>query len=296
MVARINPPLVVIVGSTASGKSELAIKAAKKFNGEIICADSRTIYKGMDIGTAKPSLQDQEEVRHHLLDIVYPDQPFTAADFKRLALQAIEDISQRGKMPVMVGGSGLYIDSVLFDYQFGKPPDLGLRQQLTRKSIEELQEICRQNNIDLPENYLNKRYLIRAIEMGGLIQQKRKLRPNTLVVGITTNKETLKARIESRARQMVDDGVIDEVAKLGKKYDWDNEAMKGNMYRIFRTVADGTMAIDQGIEQVVQSDLRLAKKQLTWFKRNNHIVWGKPDQLIAEIEQFVEAANNRVTT
>lgn len=295
MVARINPPLVVIVGPTASGKSELAIKAAKKFNGEIICADSRTIYKGMDIGTAKPSRQDRAQVKHHLLDIVYPNQAFTVADFKRLALLAINDISARGKLPIMVGGSGLYVDSVLFDYRFGEPGDTALRNELSQKTVQELQAICRHNNIEMPDNYLNKRYLVRAIELGGLIQQKRKLRPNTLVVGITTDKETLKSRIESRAQQMVKDGVVTEVAKIGGKYGWDSEAMKSNIYRVFKAVVEGELTVEQGIEAFIQSDTRLVKKQNTWFKRNPEIAWGSPEELLPKIEQFIETNNKQVS-
>ncbi len=112
------PALLVIVGETASGKSGLAMEAARKFNGELICADSRTVYKGMNVGTAKPSLQDQAEIPHHLLDVVEPDERFSAGMFKELALKAIDDIAARGKLPILVGGTGLYIDAVILDYQF----------------------------------------------------------------------------------------------------------------------------------------------------------------------------------
>lgn len=116
-------PLVVITGPTASGKTSLAMEVAKLFNGEIICADSRTIYKGMDIGTAKPTKKEQAAIPHHIIDVVEPNQSFTVADFKELALKAIDDITKRGKLPIMVGGTGLYIDSVIFDYQFGPAGD-----------------------------------------------------------------------------------------------------------------------------------------------------------------------------
>ena len=110
--------LLVIVGPTASGKTSLAIEVAKKYNGEIICADSRTIYKGMDIGTAKPSKAEQQEIAHHLLDIIEPGEVFSAADFKKACVESVKDIRERGKLPIVVGGSGLYIDAYLFDYQF----------------------------------------------------------------------------------------------------------------------------------------------------------------------------------
>src|SRR5688572_21256799 len=166
-----NKPLIVIAGPTASGKSALAMKVAKKYNGEIICADSRTVYKGMDIGTAKPSAVDRKEVPHHLLDIVQPNQPFTAADFKEQALAAIDDISGRGKLPIMVGGTGLYIDSVIFDYRFGDPADPDKRAQLQDMTLEQLQQMCVMEGIRLPENTKNKRHLVRAVELGGVIDQ-----------------------------------------------------------------------------------------------------------------------------
>ena len=111
-------PLVVIVGPTASGKTALAIHLAEKYNGEIVCADSRTVYKGLDIGTAKPSVSEQQRVRHHLIDVVEPDGTFSVADFKMLAVEAINDIESRGKLPILVGGSGLYIDAVVYDFSF----------------------------------------------------------------------------------------------------------------------------------------------------------------------------------
>jgi tRNA dimethylallyltransferase len=282
-------PLVVIVGPTASGKSAFAMQIAKKFNGEIICADSRTIYKGMDIGTAKPNKQDQAEARHHLLDVVNPDQSFTAADFKGAALAAIKDIWGRGKLPIMVGGSGLYVDSVIFDYELGGPANAALRHELSNKTVYELQAICRQKSIELPENHLNKRYLIRAIELGGLIQQSRELRANTVVVGITTKKDTLQKRIEQRAEQMVKDGIIREVRNMANKYGWEGEAMKGNIYRVFRSVVEGDTSLEQGILNFVASDKKLVKKQLTWFKRNPDIVWGEASGLTKVIEQFIKS-------
>ncbi len=286
---QMTEPLVVIVGPTASGKSAYAMQIAKKFNGEIICADSRTIYKGMDIGTAKPSKQDQAEVRHHLLDVVNPDQPFTVADFKRMALAVIKDIFSRGKLPIMVGGSGLYVDSVIFDYTLGSPANQELRSELASKSVEELQEICRQKSIELPENYLNKRYLIRAIELGGLVQQDRKLRANTIVVGLSSKEDVLLKKIEQRAEQMILNNVVREAKKLAGKYGWEVEAMKSNIYRTLRPVVEGNSAVEALMPAIIQSDKKLVKKQLTWFKRNPDIVWGQPPELTKAIEQFVKS-------
>lgn len=281
-------PLVVIVGPTASGKSDLAIKVAKQCNGEIICGDSRTLYKGMDIGTAKPTLQEQQSVRHHLVDIIEPNQSFTAAEFKRLANMAIEDISSRGKLPILVGGSGLYIDAVIFDYSFGPAADPQKRSELNGMSIEQLQRLCREKNIDLPNNHLNKRYLIRTLELGGQLQHSKTLRPNTIVVGISTERSILRERIVNRAHKMVEQGLLDEVATLSKRYGWESEAMKGNAYQVYRPVVEGIASVDAGIEESIKSDMRLAKKQLTWFKRNKQILWGDPEHLLPKIVAFVQ--------
>lgn len=283
-----NSPLIVIAGPTASGKSALAMQTAKAHNGELICADSRTVYKGMDIGTAKPSMADQKEVRHHLLDIVEPDQPFTVAEFKRLALNAIDDITRRGKLPIIVGGTGLYVDSVIFDYQFGDPADPTRRLALQEKTIEELQQICLENGYSLPENTKNKRHLVRAIELGGIKTQKLKLRPNTLVVAITTEKEILKERITRRVREMVDVGVLDEARRLGAHYGWDTEAFTGDIYREMKGVIEGDITLGEAIERCSARDRQLAKRQITWLKRNPYIIWGDAEQLKLTIEHFVQ--------
>jgi tRNA dimethylallyltransferase len=285
-----NPALVAIVGPTASGKSALAMKAAQMYGGELICADSRTVYKGMDIGTAKPSVQDQAVVPHHLLDSVRPNEPFTAADFKAAANGVIEAIHNRGRVPILVGGTGLYIDSVLFDFEFGEPADLKRRAELQQMTTEALQDLCRQNNIEIPINDQNKRHLIRAIELGGLPKNNRDVRPNTLVVGISTDREVLRQRAERRAQAMLRAGITDEVQRLANEYGWESEAMTGNIYRIFRGVIEGMKSGQEALKEVVTSDMQLAKRQMTWFRRNPHIVWGEPDQLLERIGRFLHSS------
>lgn len=281
-------PLLVITGPTASGKSAFAMEIAKKYNGEIICADSRTLYKGMDIGTAKPSKQDQQEVPHHLLDIVAPDESFTVVAFKELANKAIADIVKRGKLPIMVGGTGLYVDAVIFDYQFGAPADPKKRQQLQELTVDTLQQICIDNNIPLPINTRNKRHLVRAIETGGAAQQEKRLRQDTMVVALTIQKEVLRARIAKRAQAMLEDGILDEIKQLAKQYGWESEAMTGNIYRVMRPVAEGRIGVAEGLQLLITSDMQLAKRQLTWLRRNPYIVWGTADQLKVTIEHFVQ--------
>ncbi len=282
------PPLVVIVGATASGKSALAMEVARQWDGEIIAADSRTVYKGMDIGTAKPTAEDQAHVRHHLLDIRNPDEHFSAAEFKQLAETAIKNISGRGKLPILVGGTGLYVDAILYDYQFGPAADMQKRAYLDTLSVEVLQEMCRQRAIALPVNKNNRRHLIRALELGGLRNDLKKLRASTLIVGITTKRERLRERIAARAHNMIEKGIVGEVEAVGKKYNWHGEALKGNIYRIFRDVVEGKMSLGEATEASIRSDMALAKRQMTWFKRNSDIVWSEnPEELLGKVGIFL---------
>lgn len=283
-----NSPLVVIAGPTASGKSALAMEIAKQYDGELICADSRTVYKGMDIGTAKPTAEDQKQIRHHLLDVVEPNQTYTAAQFKEQAQKAIDDITSRGKLPIMVGGTGLYVDAVIFDYQFGNAANPRRRQKLQEMTVEQLQQLCLEKGYALPLNVKNKRHLVRAVELGGLMSQKKKLRPNTLVVAITTDRGILRGRVKNRAQQMAEEGVLDEVKQLGRKYGWESEAMTGNIYRILHPVVTGDMPLDEALELFITSDMQLAKRQITWLKRNPYVVWGDANQLKTAIEHFVQ--------
>lgn len=282
--------LIVIVGETASGKSDLAIELAEQVGGEIICADSRTIYKGMDIGTAKPTQKDQNRVPHHLLDVVEPGQAYSVAQFKKVVLKLIPKIVQRGKVPIMVGGSGLYIDAVIFDYQF-RPVDVGKRNQLATLSLKDLQSQARRLGVKETEvNFKNKRHLQRAIETGGVLKQTQQMRPNTLVIGLTPDRELLKARIKERVDIMIERGLVGEVEKLGKKYGWENEAMSGIGYRFFAQYVRGEINLDEAKAKFVQGDLSLAKRQRTWFKRNKNIHWlSEPKQAFSLVKTFLGA-------
>jgi len=267
-------PLIVIVGPTASGKTGLAIELAKEYEGEIICADSRTVYKGLDIGTAKPTKAEQAVVPHWGLDLVDPGDYFSAADFKEYAIQKIHEIRTRGNVPLLVGGTGLYIDAVLFDYQFGERVDEPLRQKLQQMTLEELHEYCNKNSIVLPENFKNKRYVIRSIENNNQnLQKKAEPISNSIIVGISTEKSFLRTRIEQRSEQLFENGVVDEAIMLGKKYGWDNEAMKSNVYLLIRKYVDDLMSIDDVKKTSITLDWRLAKRQMTWLRRNRFIQW-----------------------
>jgi len=269
-----NQPLIVIAGPTASGKSGAAIEIAEQYGGEIIAADSRTIFTGMDIGTAKPSKQDQARAVHWGLDLVLPGEPFSAADFKDYAVQKIAEIRARGHLPILVGGTGLYVDAVVFDYEFGPAADPERRTQLEEMSLEQLHTYCIQHNITLPENDKNKRYVIRAIELKST-SAKRLHEPinNCIIVGIATDRDVLRKRIALRAEQLFDDGVVDEAKRLGDMYGWESEAMTGNIYRLAHAYVGGLITEDELKYRNQNADWQLAKRQLTWLKRNQFIEW-----------------------
>lgn len=249
--------LVVLVGQTASGKSDLALKLAEKYNGEIICADSRTVYRGMDIGTAKPSKQDQARVPHHLLDVVDPDQPFTASMFKDMTNNAIGEILKRGKVPFLVGGSGLYIDSVIYNYDFATSN--GPRDARNPRHLR----------VDAPKQLLE-------------------LRPNTLILGMDLEIEILRQRIGKRVDSMVQGGLIDEVMQLSEQYGWDIPPMHSPAYKSFKLYIEGAQDLEQAKAQLAVYDSQLARKQRAWFKRNKSIHWlDDPREAVNLIAEFL---------
>lgn len=291
MTTRAQIPLVVIAGPTASGKSAIAHQLARRYNGEILCSDSRTIYKGMDIGTAKPSLADQADVPYWGLDLVRPDQPFSAADFQAYAKKMIADIRSRGHLPIMVGGTGLYIEGVVHDYAF-KKVDPELRERLSNWTLEQLHEYCANNNIDFPENTKNRRYVQRKVEMhlqgDGLEATQKTLPPDTLLVGIATDRDELRQRIAARADDMFAAGVIEEAVNLANIYGWENEAMTGNIYRLARRYVDGEITRQEYRELFIIADAQLAKRQTTYLRRNPQVTWLSRDEALPNIASWLE--------
>lgn len=268
-------PLIVIVGPTASGKSDLAIHIAQKYKGEIICADSQTIRRDMNIGTAKPSKHDQKLIPHHLLDIIGPYDKFSAVDFQKLANKAIKDISKTGKMPILAGGSGLYIDSVLFSYAFRGKTDEELRLYLNDMSVEELQAMIHAAGYKMPQNYSNPRHLIRTIESEGYQPTAKPQRSNTLVLGLDIDKATLNERIAKRIDNMLEQGFIDEVKWVINKYGIPPKNFDAIGYKIVLSyINEQGKADEDSIKRAMNiADRRYAKRQKAWFKRNPNIQW-----------------------
>lgn len=282
-------PLVVIVGETGSGKSSLAVQLAGRFQGELICADSWTVYKGFDIGTAKPSLEEQRAIPHHLLDIADPKNGYSAVLFKEQANQAVTAITQRKKLPIMVGGTGLYIDAVLYDYSFMERGDDQQRAELDAQPLDNLLKLAKEKTIDLTGiDVRNKRRVVRAIVTNGQTPERSTLRPNTLILGIKTDRGHLRQRIEQRVDRMLDGGLEHEVAHLAEQYGWEVEPMKGIGYREWQDYFLGSQDISLTRGRIVSATMGLAKRQRTWFKRNPEIQWlERPEQADTLIESFL---------
>jgi tRNA dimethylallyltransferase len=281
-------PLVVIVGPTASGKSALAFEVAERHNGEIICADSRTVYKGMNIGTAKPSTKERNRIPHHMLDIIVPSQPYSVANFKHETMRLIDEVHQRGRLPIMVGGTGLYIDAVLFNFNFNLPASPLLRAELSSMNVEQLQERVLSMGLDLPANAQNPRHLMRVIETNGAIATHGPIRDNTVVIGLAVDRKVLRRRVTHRVHEMIAQGFLDEVRQLAAEYGWDAPGMLAPGYKAFRAHINGEATLDEAIALFIRNDMKLAKRQMTWFKRNDSIQWLQSrDQALLIIEQFL---------
>jgi tRNA dimethylallyltransferase len=282
-------PLIVIVGETASGKSQLAMELARQFNGEIISADSWMVYKGFDIGTAKPSPADQTAIKHYLLDVANPANGYSAVEFKRQAIDAITKVNSHGKLPILVGGTGLYIDSILFDYKFLPPGESKERQELNNLTLDQLKARIKNQGIDTTGiDTRNKRRLIRLLEVEGKRPTKSELRPHTLILGLKIPKDELEKRIITRVDAMLTAELEREVRELTNVYDWEIEPMKGIGYREWRLYFAGEQDLAKTRERIIRSSLQLAKKQRTWFKRNKSIHWlQNPQQAFPLVQNFL---------
>lgn len=278
-------PLIVILGPTASGKSELAIKLAKKFNGEIVSADSRQIYKEMNIGTAKTTKKEMANTPHHLIDIIKPDQEFTLAQYKKEAIKVIKGIQKRGKLPFLVGGTGLYIQAVVDNLKIPEvKPDKKLRAKLEKKKTEELfkqlKKIDPQSVRFIDSN--NKRRIIRALEVclttkKSFFQQRKKGQPlfDILQIGLRPDEKTLEKRINQRVEKMFQTGLVTEVEKLLEKYPPKLPSMSGIGYQETILYIQGKINLDKTQELIKQHTRQYAHRQITWFKRDKRIKWTK---------------------
>ncbi len=264
---------LIIVGPTASGKTGLSVDIARRLNGEIISADSRAIYKELDIGTAKPTIEERKGITHYGIDLIFPNERYSSIKFKHYTQRKVETINKKSKLPIIVGGSGLYIDSYIFDYQ---PPNVD-KDSISRyesMAVEELQAIIKTENYLMPENSSNKLHLVNSIiRQGKLPQKNNKLSEGTLIVGIRPDRTELLNRIKSRADSMFINGVIEEAHSAFKKYGYEAPGLRGGIYAELVDYFKGMTDINSVKEKFIKSDMHLAKRQITWFKRNQYINW-----------------------
>ncbi len=259
-------PLIVILGPTASGKTAYAIRLARLIGGEVICADSRTVYRGMNIGTAKPTEPERAGVPHWGLDLIEPDQRYSLYDFRRYATAKVAEIRQRQHVPLLVGGSGLYINSVIYDYRLaGGDYDPTTRAKLEKLSPDELRRLAIKQGAKLPRDLDNKRRLIRSLETGGVSNNCGYLSRQTVVIGIAVDKEKLSQRISERAERMLERGLVDETDRLIARYGM-VEPLRRNAYGVVAKYLTGQIYEAELIEQISTKDRQLAKKQLTWWR------------------------------
>lgn len=277
--------LIIVLGPTASGKTKMAIKLAKFFNGEIISADSRQIYREMNIGTDKISPLEMEDIPHYLINIINPDEEFTVAQYKKLAIQKIKEIQKRDKTPFLVGGTGLYIQSVIDNLSIPSVvPDLKLRHQLEEKSLSELQEMLKKldfesfQKIDLN----NPRRLIRALEVclktgQPFSQQTKKGKPlfDFVEIGISLSMDQLEQKINHRVDWMIKNDLIEEVKNLLSKYPADLPAFSGIGYQEIIQYLQKKISLNEAIQQIKIHTRQYAKRQMTWFKKDKRIHWVK---------------------
>ena len=288
-----KPKVIVICGPTASGKTALSIELAKKINGEIISSDSMQIYKDMDIGTAKPSKEEMQGIQHYLLDFVEPSQRYSVAEFKKDAEKAIEEILQKGKTPIIVGGTGLYVDSLIYgiEYQtieFDEQYRKQLEERVEKEGLETLYNEAKKIDPQAIEKISanDKKRILRILEIykatgKNKTEQELESRKNGVkydykVFAINMDREKLYERINKRVDIMIENGLIEEVEKLLEKYKDFPTAMQGLGYKEVVEYLQGKVSKEEMIENIKRETRRYAKRQLTWFRKNKQTIWIEP--------------------
>ena len=282
--------VIVICGPTASGKTALSIELAKKVNGEIISCDSMQIYKDMNIGTAKPTIEEMQGIKHYLLDFVSPNERYSVADFKKDAKNAIKEILSKGKVPIIVGGTGLYLDSLIYEieYQnieFDENYRKKLEQEVEEKGLEELYDKAKKIDLVAIEKISknDKKRILRILEIyhatgKNKTEQEIESRKNEVeydykVYAISWDREELYARINKRVDLMIEQGLIDEVKNILQKYEQFPTAMQGLGYKEVVDYLKGNCTKQEMIEKIKMETRRYAKRQMTWFRKNKQTIW-----------------------
>ena len=286
-----KPVVIVIAGPTASGKTSLSIELAKKINGEIVSSDSMQIYKDMNIGSAKPTKEEMQGIKHYLIDEVLPTERFSVAEYKKRAEKAIDEILQKGKVPIVVGGTGLYINSLVYGIEYNEIEyDAKYRQNLTEisKTEEGLQKLYNEAK-KIDEKAMEKiskkdtKRIIRILEIWKATgktktelekeSRKNEVKYDYRVFGITMERSILYERINKRVDIMVESGLIEEVKNLIKKYPTFPTAMQAIGYKEIVEYLEGKLTKEEAIDKIKQESRRYAKRQMTWFNKTKDLKW-----------------------
>jgi tRNA dimethylallyltransferase len=304
-VAAPAAPLVAVVGPTASGKSALALRLARARSGEIVSCDSLQVYRGLDIGSAKPTPQERAEVRHHLVDVAEPDEPFSAATYARLARAAVADIAARGRLPVVAGGTGLYLRALLEGLFEGPSRDEALRGRLEglaeRFGDARLHRLLARADPEAAARIppRDRVRVVRALEVyyatgrpisegqRGGAEPLRGFRP--LVVGLDPDRAALREAVEERTREMLARGLLEEARALVERYGPGLRPLQSIGYRQAAAVVRGEMGLDEAERSIVTETMRFAKRQKTWFRHQQPgVVWfARADEALAEVLRWV---------
>ena len=273
------PKIIAVVGTNASGKSALGIELAKKYNAEIISADSRQVFRGLDLGSGKVTPEEMQGVVHHMIDVREPNEFYSMADFQRLSYQYIEEIRGRGKLPMIVGGTGLYVDSVLDGYLLSdREPDLAYRAELEKLSTPELYEmlLTLKPDVDVEKNNRNRvMRIIERIHDGDDAVPGKEARYESLRLGVSWPREVLSERIDERLERPLEQGMIEEVQGLMDRGATTEFLLGlGLEYRFITQYLTGEIPDKQEmLDKLAIAIKQFAKRQMTWFRRNKDIVW-----------------------
>lgn len=287
--------VIVITGPTAVGKTKLSIEIAKKYNGEIINADAVQVYKGLDIGSAKVTEEEKENIPHHLFDIKEVDEEYTIYHYQQDARKIIEDIQKRGKTPILVGGTGLYIKSALYDYKLSEEKESEMYEGLT---TEELYNNLLKVDKDIIIDKNNRRRLIRALnyykENNESINNNKtnKLLYNTIFIGLTTDRKELYNRINKRVDTMMKNGLLEEVKSFYDKGIKTKPLLNGIGYKELYKYLEGNYTYEEAVEKIKQNSRHYAKRQYTFFNHQLPIVWFETD--FANFNNTIEKVSNYI--
>ena len=296
--------VIVICGPTASEKTALSIELAKKINGEIVSCDSMQIYKDMNIGTAKPTPEEMQGIKHYLIGYVSTEERYSVSDYKSEAKKAIKEIIEKGKMPIVVGGTGLYLDSLIYEIEYQDIKlDEAYRQKLERevekKGLEELYERPKQIDAKAMEKISqnDKKRILRVLEIyhatrktkteQEIESRKKEVEYDYKVYALNWDRQKLYDRINKRVDIMIEQGLIEEVKQILKKYDTFPTAMQGLGYKEVVEYLEGKVRIEEMIEKIKMETRRYAKRQLTWFRKNKQTIWLNAEDTIEHNIQVI---------